>query len=188
MERILLYHTGFQRIEKPDIHIGRANADFGQGFYLSDNREFSRRWARTRRGQDTWLNTYSLMTEGLEIKRFVRDPEWYDYIFRNRSGHADVLAEYDVIFGPIANDTIYDTWGLITSGLLSRERSLRLLMLGPVYEQAVIKTERAAAQLRFLTAEVIPPDEITAFREKVREEQEEYQKDIARMLEGMPDP
>ena len=51
MERILLYHTGFQRIEKPDIHIGRANADFGQGFYLSDNREFSRRWARTRRGQ-----------------------------------------------------------------------------------------------------------------------------------------
>ena len=33
MEHITLYHTGFEKIEQPDIHIGRANADFGQGFY-----------------------------------------------------------------------------------------------------------------------------------------------------------
>ena len=29
---------------------------------------------------------------------------------------------------------------------------LALLMIGPVYEQTVIKTEKAAAQLRFLSA------------------------------------
>jgi hypothetical protein len=32
---MLLYHTGFDEIKHPDIHIGRKNADFGQGFYLS---------------------------------------------------------------------------------------------------------------------------------------------------------
>ncbi|MBQ9562757.1 MAG: DUF3990 domain-containing protein [Lachnospiraceae bacterium] len=43
-----LFHTGYQIIERPDIHAGRTNADFGQGFYLSDDEEFSKRWARER--------------------------------------------------------------------------------------------------------------------------------------------
>ena len=30
----------------PDITIGRKNADFGQGFYLTDDLDFTRRWAR----------------------------------------------------------------------------------------------------------------------------------------------
>lgn len=32
---MLLYHTGYQEIREPDIHHGRKNADFGQGFYLT---------------------------------------------------------------------------------------------------------------------------------------------------------
>lgn len=35
-----LYHTGFEEIRKPDVHYGRSYADFGQGYYLSDNEEF----------------------------------------------------------------------------------------------------------------------------------------------------
>ncbi len=30
MSAVQLFHTGFQAIEKPDIKIGRKNADFGQ--------------------------------------------------------------------------------------------------------------------------------------------------------------
>ncbi len=32
-----LYHTSFSIIENPDIYFGKKNADFGQGFYLSDD-------------------------------------------------------------------------------------------------------------------------------------------------------
>ena len=185
MEHIKLYHTGFEKIEQPDIHIGRANADFGQGFYLSDNGDFSRRWARSRRGETTWLNTYTLALDGLQVKRFERDAEWFDYIFHNRSGYPDALSEYDVIVGPIANDTIYDTWGISTSGLLSREQSLRLLMIGPVYRQTAIKTERAASRLRFISAQVIEEKEIAAYRDKVLEEQEAYQKEFAEVMSAL---
>ncbi|MBQ6325633.1 MAG: DUF3990 domain-containing protein [Clostridia bacterium] len=180
-----LYHTGFEKIEQPDIHIGRANADFGQGFYLSDNGDFSRRWARSRRGETTWLNTYTLALDGLQVKRFERNAEWFDYIFHNRSGYPDALSEYDVIVGPIANDTIYDTWGISTSGLLSREQSLRLLMIGPVYRQTAIKTERAASRLRFISAQVIEEKEIAAYRDKVLEEQEAYQKEFAEVMSAL---
>ena len=82
-----LYHTGFDIIEAPDIHFGRQNADFGQGFYLSGNWEFSVRWARERKGRHTYLNTYVLDTAGLSIKRFARDAEWFGYIYRNRNGY-----------------------------------------------------------------------------------------------------
>jgi len=185
MEHITLYHTGFQKIERPDIHIGRANADFGQGFYLSDNGDFSRRWARSRRGETTWLNTYTLALDGLQVKRFERDAEWFDYIFHNRSGYPDALSEYDVIVGPIANDTIYDTWGISTSGLLSREQSLRLLMIGPVYRQTAIKTERAASRLSFISAQVIEEKEIAEYRNKVLEEQEVFQKEFVEVMSAL---
>ena len=35
MSILTLYHTGFEKIRRPDVHYDRKNADFGQGFYLS---------------------------------------------------------------------------------------------------------------------------------------------------------
>ena len=40
-----LYHASDRVIKEPDVNRGRRNADFGQGFYLSPDREFSVRWA-----------------------------------------------------------------------------------------------------------------------------------------------
>lgn len=170
-----LYHTGFDIIEAPDIHFGRQNADFGQGFYLSGNREFSVRWARERKGRHTYLNTYVLDTAGLSIKRFARDAEWFGYIYRNRNGYADALAHYDMLIGPIANDTIYDIWGITTSGLLSEAQALEILSVGPQYEQVVVKSEKAAAQLHFLSSAVLPHEEIAAQRAAVSREESAYQ-------------
>ena len=139
-----LYHTGFQEIRTPDVHHGRKNADFGQGFYLTADAAFARRWAKERLGMQTVVNTYELDTEGLSVHRFTRSREWFEYIFANRSGSPDRL-EADVVIGPIANDTIYDTFGIITSGFLKEEDALRLLLIGPEYRQIALKTEKAAA-------------------------------------------
>ncbi|MBQ9515337.1 MAG: DUF3990 domain-containing protein [Ruminococcus sp.] len=182
-----LYHTGFLTITKPDVHYGRKNADFGQGFYLSDDEEFSKRWAKRRKGSDTILNTYELDTDGLRVKRFVRDVEWFDYLYHNRAGYADSLSEYDVIIGPIANDTIFDTWGVITSGLLPQELALELLQLGGEYHQIVLKTKKAVSQLRFIGSRVIPPDEVALYRETVIREEQEYQRLFADRLSREPD-
>ena len=51
-----LYHTSNVEIRVPDIYRGRKNADFGQGFYLSLDWEFSCRWA----GKDNIVNEYEL--------------------------------------------------------------------------------------------------------------------------------
>jgi hypothetical protein len=150
-----LYQTGREIIKIPDITIGRKNADFGQGFYLSDDLEFSRRWVRER---IPYVNIYELDENDLVIHRFSRDSNWFSCIFQNRRGLVYEIAA-DVIIGPIAKDTIYDTFGIITSGLLKDEDALKLLKIGPEYRQIVLKTERAVKNLRWISAEVLKPDE-----------------------------
>ena len=185
MDRHTLFHVGFGEIKNPDVHYGRKNADFGQGFYLTFDQAFSERWARERKGYQTYLNTYELDFDSLEIKRFARDAEWFDYIYGNRNGGEDILKERDVIIGPIANDTIFDVLGITTSGFLSREQSLSLLMIGPEYQQISIKSERAARQLRWVSSRILAPDEIAGFREVVEREEKEYQALFSQTLERL---
>ncbi|MBR6381259.1 MAG: DUF3990 domain-containing protein [Lachnospiraceae bacterium] len=144
-----LYHTSNVEIRVPDLKRGRKNADFGQGFYLTPDEEFARRWAAA----DAILNTYELEEAGLSIHRFSRDEKWYSYIFGNRRTQDPLRA--DVVAGPIANDTIFETFGIISSGFLQPSEALRLLMIGPEYTQVVIKTPKAAENLRWISAEQI---------------------------------
>ncbi len=172
-----LFHTGNLEIPDPDIHHGRVNADFGQGFYLTPDEEFTRRWAR----KDSVINVYELDTTDLDIHIFKRDEEWFRYIFSNRKAKDTVNS--DVVMGPISNDTIYDTLGVISSGHLKPEEALKLLSIGPVYTQLAIKTEKAVNQLKWIYAEksVRSPE----FDEMLKKEQEEYLKEFARVMKAL---
>ena len=175
-EIIKLYHTGYDEIRDVDIHYGRANADFGQGFYTTDDEEFARRWVREHKDKETILNVYELDMEGLKVHRFERGEKWFDYIFNNRHHKPDSIEDVDVIIGPIANDTIYDTLGIITSGFLKREEAVAMLMIGPCYNQVVIKSEKAVSQLKWIDSTVLDHDEIVRCREVVAKEEAEYQR------------
>jgi len=123
-------------IREPDVVRGRKNADFGQGFYLTPDLDFACRWA----GRDAIVNEYEFDESGLLIHRFARDEDWFRYIFENRRAK-DSLA-VDVVVGPIANDTIFETFGVISSGFLKPEDAMKLLMIGPEFTQIAIKTEK----------------------------------------------
>ena len=80
--------------------------------------------------------------------------------------------------GPIANDTIYNTFGIFTSGLLGREESLRLLCLGPEYEQIVIKTGGRCGTA-FQGARPLTEEELVRYRRIREEEERAYQELLA---------
>ncbi len=185
MKTITLYHSGFAEIRNPDIHYGRKNADFGQGFYLTDDEQFALRWAREKNGSDTIINRYVLDPSNLKLQIFERNEAWFDYIDQNRHRQPDRYLEADVIIGPIANDTIFNTMGIITSGMLSREESLRLLMIGPAYQQIVIKTEKAVSQLQFESARILNPEELQQYRETVQKEEHAFMQEFGTVLQNM---
>ena len=177
-----LYHAGFLALPNPDVHDGRRNADFGQGFYLTPEKEFALRWAKERKGEESILNKYEFDPSGLTIHRFTKDADWYSYIFSNRRGKADSIGA-DVIIGPIANDTIYDTVGIITSGFLTDDQALQLLLLGPEYTQITLKTEKAAEHLIWKEARKIEPDEILQRRAAVKAEEDDYWRAIGETMD-----
>ena len=168
-----LYHTGNAQIREPDLFRGRKNADFGQGFYLTPDREFTYRWAR----DNAVVNEYELDETGLELYTFTRSVDWFQYIFNNRRAKDTLVA--DVVIGPIANDTIFDTLGIMSSGYLKPVDALKLLMIGPDYMQVAVKTEKAAKQLRFIGSEKIERMD----GERLKEEQDAYQEAFALELE-----
>lgn len=172
---MILYHTSDREIQHPDIHVGRKNADFGQGFYLTPDREFTCRWA----GRNAVVNEYELDETGLSIYRFSRSAEWFQYIFNNRRMKDDRAA--DVVIGPMANDTIFETFGVITSGYLQPEEALRLLMIGPAYVQVAVKTEKAVKQLRWIRSERIEGLDGRA----LQAEREDYQNRLAAEMEKL---
>lgn len=177
-----LYHLGYQEIREPDIHYGRKNADFGQGFYLTSDQEFAGRWAKGRNDQLPVLNTYELDLTDLTVHHFTRDADWFHYIAANRRGAVDSIGA-DVIIGPIANDTIYDTLGIFTSGFLKPEEALKLLLIGPEYEQIAIKSQRAADQLKWISARTIDSNENIQYQEILTAEQETYLRAIGEAME-----
>ena len=107
---MILYHTSMMEIPVPDIHRGRVNADFGQGFYLTPDQEFSYRWAL----QDSVVNRF---------------------------------------------------------------------MIGPEYTQVVVKSQKAADQLKWIGAERITG--VKEYKASLKREQEEYQEQFAMAVEKM---
>ncbi len=180
-----LFHTAFLEIRTPDLTHGRKNADFGQGFYMTPDEDFAARWAKESKDSQTIINEYELDLNGLTVKEFDRNEEWFSYIYDNRHQKPDALAGVDVISGPIANDTLYDVFGITTSGFLSKEESLSLLLIGPVYGQVVIKTEKARQKLTWLGSHVMSRGELEHYAVLLSNEQESYQELFAKAMEAL---
>ena len=102
------------------------------------------------------------------IHTFKRSVDWFNYIFYNRRAKDSITA--DVIIGPIANDTIFDTFGIISSGYLNPKEAMKLLMIGPEYTQVAIKSEQS--------------ERITGLEEGQRKAEEEaYQAAFAEVMQ-----
>ncbi|SDZ89619.1 Protein of unknown function [Pseudobutyrivibrio sp. ACV-2] len=181
---MLVYHVGFDTIKIPDIHYGRKNADFGQGFYLTDDKEFSYRWAKEKSGADTILNEYELDLTGLSVHEFTRGEDWFNYIYGNRHLKPDEIGA-DVIIGPIANDIIYDVLGITTSGFLPKDDAMKLFLIGPTYKQIVIKSEKAVSQLSWIKSSVLTSEELVDYHKQMKIEEEEFQELFAAGMEKL---
>lgn len=100
-----LYHGSRVVVEQPEIRIQKFHKDFYWGFYCTTYEKQAVRWA-TRFETAGVVNVYSFNNQAeLNIKRFPEiSDEWLDFIAARRSG---VAHDYDVVEGPMADDTIF---------------------------------------------------------------------------------
>lgn len=110
---MILYHGSNMGMEQIDLSRSKPNKDFGKGFYLSEDESQARDMAVFKSMQlggepiVTKFEFYeTLMTESsLRIKIFNEySEEWANFVFANRDGIP--TEQYDIVYGPIANDKV----------------------------------------------------------------------------------
>ena len=77
------------------------------------------------------------------------DEAWLDFVSQNRAGRY-AGENYDLIFGPVANDDVYTTFNLYVTGVLSKEQTLEALKIKKVYNQLVFSSQKSLQYLHFI--------------------------------------
>lgn len=156
---ITLYHGSTVNIEVIDLQKSRPNKDFGRGFYLSADRQQAWRMGEFKaltEGGEPVMNEY-LFDETLLSSKELRvltfegyTREWADFIFLNRNNKTDKPAhDYDIVYGPIANDRVGVQIGKYEAGDITLEQFLQNLkyMKGVTF-QYYFGTEIAISKLQ----------------------------------------
>jgi len=110
---MLLYHGSNMCIEEIDLDKSRPNKDFGRAFYLSADEEQAREMAMFKvltGGGNVCVTAFEFNEQDinmLKIKRFDGyTEEWAEFVYNNRDEKQDFQHDFDLVYGPIANDTV----------------------------------------------------------------------------------
>ncbi|MGM9937392.1 MAG: DUF3990 domain-containing protein [Candidatus Ornithomonoglobus sp.] len=156
MAERLLYHGSGEIVEFPEVRKTRFQKDFSWGFYCTNNREQAEKWTE-RRGKKRILNKYIYIENPeLKILKFERmSDEWLDFIAECRSGR---LHAYDIVEGPMADDTIWNFVADYISGEITRAAFWELARFRHPTHQMSFHTIRALDCLTFAGSEEIKND------------------------------
>ena len=113
---MILYHGSNVEIHSIDLSKSLRGKDFGQGFYLSEDKQQAEEMATFKAlqyGGTPIVNAFEfdekLMEDSIfNVKRFDEySLEWAKFIFDNRNNDTDTpIHNYDIVYGPIADDRV----------------------------------------------------------------------------------
>lgn len=153
MENVLLYHGSKEIVKYPEIRMAQYNKDFYFGFYCTTIPEQAERWA-TRMGKAGYLNIYEY-NQNIDLKclKFSEmTEEWLDFIVQCRLGKTH---NYDIVEGPMANDTIFNYVQDFVDGKISRSAFWELARFKKPTHQISFHTVSALSTLTYIRSEEI---------------------------------
>jgi hypothetical protein len=154
-----LFHGSTEIIEYPEIFDQQRLLDFGKGFYTTTNREQAERWAVIKQNRlanqaKAIVTVYefdkSVLTNGmLKIKLFKHaNEEWLAFVVSNR--RVNLVSDYDMVIGPVANDTLYQTLTLYEAGILTKKETIVRLKIHPLFNQHAFNTTQSLSYLQYI--------------------------------------
>ena len=164
-----LYHGSDHIIEKPVFGLGKAQNDYGLGFYCTEHLELAKEWASGEL-KDGFANEYEIDPKGLKVVD-LNSPDytiidWLAVLVANRDVQVTTpiqieakkqllerflpdFSKADIIRGYRADDSYFS----FARAFLGNEISLRQLSLamrlGKLGEQIVIKSKKAFGRLHY---------------------------------------
>lgn len=147
IEGCTLFHGSSIVVDKPGIIISGVYKDFGYGFYCTNIEKQAKRWALVKK-QNHIVNQYTYREDtNLKIIRYDEmTDEWLDFVVDCRRG---ISHNYDIVEGPMADDTIWDYIEDYIEGEITREAFWILVKFKYPTHQIVFCNDRALKTLKF---------------------------------------
>lgn len=153
---MILYHGSNTIVRQPRIMEPNRTLDYGSGFYTTCAEKQAYDWALRKlqtSDQCNYVNVYELDETGLKNLKVLwfDEPteEWIDFVMRNRQDET-YQHDYDIVYGPVANDKVYVQFGLYEQGFISKAALLAELKVYKLVDQMLFHTEKALQLLRFI--------------------------------------
>lgn len=158
---MILYHGSNVEIRHIDLSKSARGKDFGKGFYLSEDEKQAEDMAVFKSLQTNStpiVNSFefderAMSDHSLRVKIFKEySLEWAEFVFKNRSNRSDTpVHEYDIVYGPIADDKVGVQIRNFMEGNISIDVFLeRLKFIKGITFQYFFGTEKAIKLLKRL--------------------------------------
>jgi len=143
-----MWYQGDNKVlDEPKIYLDGSYKDFGYGFYCTNFEKQAKRWALTKKNKHV-VNVYSY-TENKNLNCLIfkeMSDEWLDFVVSSRQGERH---DYDIVEGPMADDTIWNYVDDFARGLISRTAFWELVKFKYPTHQIVFCTEAALKCLEY---------------------------------------
>lgn len=156
---MILFHGSTTKIEQIDLSKSRPNKDFGLAFYLSADKEQAEEMATFKadfEGGKPVLNIYEFDEQLFSSMRYQRfedySKDWAHFVFNHRTEpNGRTLHDFDIVYGPIANDRIGAQITRYKQGYITFEQFLeRIKFIKGITFQYAFCTQRAVDKLKLL--------------------------------------
>ena len=157
-----IYHGSIEIVEKPEIRVSNRTLDYGQGFYTTSSYEQAEAWVKRRMDEKKALQGYICVYEldesvmqNINTLTFETPTEdWVDFVMKNRT-QKGYFHEYDIVYGPVANDRVYASFALYEGGLINKQTLISELKTYKLVDQYLFHTEKALQALTFIEAKEV---------------------------------
>lgn len=143
-----MWYQGDNKVlDEPKIYLDGSYKDFGYGFYCTNFEKQAKRLALTKKNKHV-VNVYSY-TKNKNLNCLIfkeMSDEWLDFVVSSRQGERH---DYDIVEGPMADDTIWNYVDDFARGLISRIAFWELVKFKNPTRQVVFCTEAALKCLEY---------------------------------------
>ena len=157
-----VYHGSIDEVVNPEIRQPNRSLDYGSGFYTTTSYEQAKRWVE-RRMKDKgvaigYVNIYELDEKLVKNMKslFFEKPteEWVNFVMRNRT-ERNFIHDYDIVYGPVADDSVYTQFTLYEGGIISLPTLIHELKTYKLVDQYLFHTEKALLAIKFIESEIV---------------------------------
>ncbi len=157
-----LYHGSLEMVKVPELRIPNRTLDYGSGFYTTTSFGQAESWTRRRMNEERstkgFVNVYEFSEAAMDNLSCIRfdklDERWLDFMMKNRT-EKGFFHNYDIVYGPVANDRVYAAFALYEGGLLNKQELIAELKAYKLVDQYLFHTAEAIKTLFFVESKEV---------------------------------